>query len=110
MSKDPKTPNPEQPGRVFDEHLHDGVGIDDKKKFRHRSSGPAKTRIEHTEGDDLYRDTGKWNKLTRIVDRQADPKMYTERLVDGETGEVIKEVSRSLKQHKGHGSDKKNRK
>jgi hypothetical protein len=28
MSKDHKTPNPEQPGRIFEAELHDGVGID----------------------------------------------------------------------------------
>ena len=28
MSEVPKTPNPEQPGRILEEHLHDGLAID----------------------------------------------------------------------------------
>lgn len=38
------------------------------------------------------------------VDREAD--RYTERLVDGETGEVIHDVDEPLSEHRGHGSAK----
>ncbi len=41
MSKVPKTPNLEQPGRILEEHMREGLKIDDKKKFRHKPSGPA---------------------------------------------------------------------
>jgi len=104
MTKD--TENPNQGGRVFEEHLQDGITVDNKQKTRHRSPAGKNTfNVEVTEGDDLYRDTGKWNKLRRKVDRQGNN--YQERIIDSETGEVIRDVNERLDQHKGHGGARK---
>jgi hypothetical protein len=42
-----------------------------KKKSRHRSPGRAKFKIEHGEGADLFKETGKWNKLMQVIDPEA---------------------------------------
>jgi hypothetical protein len=99
--------NEEKRGQVFDEHLHDEIVADNKQKTRHRSPGGNKFKIEVTEGDDLYGQTGELRKLNRVIDRKSDPKWYYERITDGKTGAVIKEDSGPLPEHRGHGSAKK---
>lgn len=65
------------------------------------SGGPF---LRHIEGDDFHRDTGLWNKLVRRIDRMTN--RYYERLEDGRTGTVIREVDEPLTDHTGHGSAK----
>jgi hypothetical protein len=56
------------------------------------------------QGDDMYRDTGKWNYLERVFDYEND--YYIEKITDPLTGEIIKECKEPLSEHKGHGSAK----
>jgi hypothetical protein len=53
---------------------------------------------------DVQGDTGRPSRLTRIIDKNTYS--YEERVTDEETGEVLHHNSHSLRQHKGHGSDK----
>ena len=48
-----------------------GERVRAKKKSRHCSPGRAKFKIEHTEGDDLFKETGKCNKLMQVIDPKA---------------------------------------
>ena len=49
-----------------------------------------------------FRKLGRWHQVTRIVNRRDDE--YHEVIVDGQTGEVVREVHEPLSQHRGHGS------
>lgn len=49
-----------------------------------------------------FRRSGRWHVVTRVVNRRDD--QYHERIVDRETGSVVREVHEPLSQHRGHGS------
>lgn len=57
---------------------------------------------------DHNRDRGKLVHREQVIDRENDA--YFERITDYESGEVIHEAKEPLSQHKGHGSDLKNKK
>jgi len=63
-----------------------------------------KVRKEFLSGDDLRRSDGKWMEKERIIDRDNDH--YHEKVVDPETGEVLRDVTEPLSQHLGRGSAK----
>jgi hypothetical protein len=46
-------------------------------------------------------------RVDRVYDRDNDG--YKEKVVDCETGELIYETEKKLSEHKGHGSDKRNK-
>ena len=68
-------------------------------------SGKQKIKIEQLVGDDLHRDSGKWHKKVRVIDREND--RYFEKITDRETGDVIHHCDEPLSKHFGHGSAKK---
>jgi hypothetical protein len=57
------------------------------------------------EGWELFRATGTWRLVRRVFDKGAN--VYEERILDGETFEVITECREPLTEHRGHGSAKK---
>ena len=63
-----------------------------------------KLRTDIIAGFELHRKTGKWYKKDRVIDRDND--YYLERIVDPETGEVIRECEEKLSEHQGRGSAK----
>ena len=56
-------------------------------------------------GDDLYHQSGQWNKLDRTIDRLND--RYTELITDPVTGKVIRSCDEPSSQHQGHGTAKR---
>ena len=70
-------------------------------------TGKRKVRSEFVVGDDLHRKTGHWNKLERDIDREND--QYHERIVEPQTGEVLREVDEPLSQHQKRGSARKSK-
>jgi hypothetical protein len=70
-----------------------------------QKAGKNKTRAEFVTGDDLHRASRRWNKLDREIDREND--RYREKIVDPQTGAVIRSVDEPLSEHQGHGSAKK---
>lgn len=72
-------------------------------KLKRQGKGQAVREDKH--GADFHKATGKWNHLDRIVDREND--RYYERIVDRETGKVIRECDEPLSEHTGRGSAKK---
>lgn len=76
-----------------------------KKAVRHGPPGKVAPHLEQVVGDDLHRDSGRWMRLERIIDREED--RYVERITDPETGQAIKEVEEPLREHRRHGSDKR---
>ena len=84
---------------VHDEvRAHEAVAL----KARHGDTGRPFREIKA--GDDLHKQTGRWNVLWRLIDHDED--LYEERIIDGETGAVIRDVREPLSQHRGHGSAK----
>ncbi len=84
--------------------VHDTITL--REKIRMKGRGEAgKPFIEQTHGDDLHRKSGKWMKLSRIIDRAKD--WYHELVIDAETGVTVHECQEPLSQHRGHGSAKR---
>jgi uncharacterized FlaG/YvyC family protein len=69
-----------------------------------RFTGSRKIKIEQIVGDDLHRNSGKWYKKVRIIDREND--RYYEEIVDPDTGNVIRQCDEPLSEHRGRGSEK----
>jgi DNA-directed RNA polymerase subunit RPC12/RpoP len=86
------------------------VKVSVQEEIKVRSQVAVKARREDRgrpfreikQGDDLHRKSGRWNILSRLIDHEQD--LYEERIVDGESGEVIKDIREPLSQHRGHGS------
>lgn len=88
----------------------DESGLTSRESIRTKQwEGEKKGRAdkETRSGDDLYRDTGEWNKLYREIDRKND--RYVEHIEDQE-GNVKKHDEGLLSKHRGHGSAKHKRK
>lgn len=81
--------------------MHEQIAM---KARRPNSKGKQEIRLETKVGDDLYRKTGKWYKLKRIIDREHDK--YFEEIIDPATGNVVRRYEELLSKHLGHGSDK----
>jgi hypothetical protein len=79
--------------------MHESLGTKQK-------DASGKTLLETVDGDDLYKKTGKWNHLKRIIDHAND--LYEKVVTDPETGEVVHFQKEPLSQHRGHGDDRKN--
>jgi hypothetical protein len=77
-----------------------------KEKTRLKVRGPkgGRPKYESIYGDDLHRKSGKWMRITRIIDRIGD--WYKEVIVDPITNTVIHQNEERLSNHIGHGSDK----
>jgi hypothetical protein len=56
-------------------------------------------------GDELYHDTGKWQRVARTVNRADN--VYEEIITDTATGQVIRFFRGPLDQHQGHGDAKR---
>ena len=70
-----------------------------------KQTGRRKIRQERLFGDNLHKESGKWDKKERIIDREND--RYIEKIIDPETGEVIRHCDEPLSEHQGHGYAKK---
>ena len=113
LEEDPSLPADERtvcPGcgsmaRRVDIHVHEELGFKSQVAMKGRHSGEKKPYVEQVDGDDLQRSTGRWMKKSRTIDRDGD--RYTEKVVDPETGEVLRDVDEPLTQHRGRGSAKK---
>lgn len=90
--------------RTFHVHITETVTVLQKIGTKHKRPGKKKPIFESVTGDDLHRATGKWNKLTREIDRENDH--YREIIVDPETGNVLRECDEPLSEHIGRGTAK----
>lgn len=90
--------------RAFEIRLTSTLTMRSKLSSKARSLGRKKPFLEQVSGDDLYRLTGQWNKLKRIIDRARD--YYLEIVTDPKTGKVIRYCEEPLSDHHGRGSAK----
>jgi hypothetical protein len=90
--------------RLYEKTMTGTVGTRSSIALKAKSPGERKPFMEQKSGDDLHRKTGKWSKLTRVINRRGD--RYVEKIVDEETGEVLREVDEPLSKHRDRGSAK----
>ncbi len=86
----------------------DTLEVKDRHKMKLKgveraTSGRAAREL--IQGHDLYRKTGKWNYLYRLIDRKND--CYHERITDPRTGKTIRECLEPLSKHIHRGSAKR---
>jgi len=79
--------------------IHEILGM----KAKHKDA--KRPYVELVSGDDLHRKTGKWMKLSRLIDREND--LYKEEVKNPETGDIVHRCEESLSEHTGHSSAKK---
>ena len=73
-------------------------------KTKAKEVGFKKPTLERVDGDDLFRKTNTWHKITRVMDRKNDK--YYELITNPQTGEIIRECDEPLSHHIGRGSAK----
>ena len=102
----PKPPCPTcgSTARAFGVTLGASIELHSKIAYKAKAGGKGRPFVEGVDGDDQHKATGRWNVLSRRIDRRRN--RYRERIVDGETGEVIRDVDEPLTDHSGHGSAK----
>jgi predicted RNA-binding Zn-ribbon protein involved in translation (DUF1610 family) len=85
--------------RTAHESVHETItsNVYLKTHSKHREGGRKVVR-EVYEGDDLHRNTGKWNLLRRVIDRMND--WYDEVIRDRHTNEIIHEKHEPLSEHR----------
>ena len=88
--------------RTFNVHVHESVTLREKIGLKHKRPGHKEPIYESVLGEDLHRATGQWNQLSREIDREND--RYKERIVNLQTGEVLRDVDEPLSNHTGRGS------
>jgi hypothetical protein len=72
------------------------IGVYSKTHTKHREG--KKVVREVISGDDLYRKSGKWNLMHRLIDRANN--WYEEVFHDRETKEVIHKTAEPLSEHR----------
>jgi hypothetical protein len=90
--------------RRVDIRVEDTITIHDSLAIKVKRGGKGKPVRTGKYGDSLHTLTGRWMHREMTVDREND--RYTERIVDPESGEVIRDVDERLSDHRGHGDAK----
>jgi hypothetical protein len=85
--------------------LASSVSFHSKLGLKGRTPKSKKPFHEQITGADLYKLTGQWNALHRIIDRARD--YYYELIKDSKTGTVIRFCEEPLSKHFGRGSAEK---
>jgi hypothetical protein len=80
------------------------ITVHESMRLKAREGGGGKPVIDHFEGADLTKRTGKWMEKVRRIDKGAD--RYYESVVDPESGIETHHCDEPLSDHRGHGSAK----
>ena len=91
--------------RSFEVTAHATLTIKEKMGMQGRHPGKGRPFIEQVAGDDLHQKSGKWMKLSRVIDRENDS--YKETVTDPTTGEIVHHCDEPLSKHTGHGDAKR---
>ena len=78
-----------------------------KLGLKARTASSRRPFLESISGDDLFRLTGQWHKLKRVIDRARD--YYLEVITDPTTGKIIRYCEEPLSKHQGRGSAKRSK-
>ncbi len=88
-------------------NIEETVHLSDSMKGKVKNSkysSKRNPRIEFITGTDIRKDNNRLVEKYRLVDKNKN--LYKEKIIDKETGEIIKDVEEPLDQHQGHGSAK----
>jgi phage FluMu protein Com len=85
--------------------LGDGMRVRDSLRLKAREKHKGKPFLNSKSGEELHHDSGRWHDRKLCVDRRN--RTISERIVDVETGKVIKDYTDPLEKHRGHGSAKR---
>jgi hypothetical protein len=85
--------------------LESSIDVRSEVGLKAKEPGARKPFVEQRVGDSYHRDSGRWNRLRRLIDRRRN--RYVEHIEDGETGETLHDVDEPLTDHTGHGSARK---
>lgn len=91
--------------RAIQVSISESIVVREKLGMKGKRAGEKKSYIESISGDDLHRKTGKWMKLSRLIDRENN--VYKEEVKDPATGDIVHRCEEPLSDHKGHGSAKR---
>lgn len=91
--------------RLIKKELTATLDIHPSLGFKAKEQGKGRPFIEGKSGEDLYRKTGKWMFLERVIDRAKN--WYKELITDPATGKIIHHCEEPLSEHRRHGSAKK---
>jgi hypothetical protein len=83
--------------------LAGGIRPEGRQFRRARSPGKANFDVQHEEGDSFYHATGRWHRVTRIIDRVRN--WYFEHIVDAESGELMQYKDEPLSKHRSGKTD-----
>jgi hypothetical protein len=89
--------------RLIEAHDEQAIKAYEQVGVKKKRPGEKKPYEEIKIGDDLHRNTGQWNRLERIIDRNHD--RYFEHIEDA-AGNPIRHCDEPLSQHQGRGSAK----
>jgi len=82
-------------------HLSSGVALAARLFRRARSPGRARFDVQREEGDSYHRDSARWHRLIRVIDRVRN--WYYEHVTDRETGNLVRHVEEPLSNHRSRG-------
>lgn len=88
--------------RAFELKLVSTVSVKSKMAAKAKRPGRKEAFYELISGDDLFRLTGQWNKLTQVIDRARN--YYLKIVTDPRTGTVLRYCEEPLDKHRDRGS------
>jgi phage FluMu protein Com len=91
--------------RQYRIHCEGTVTVYSKLQAKARHGETGRPFLELITGHELSRKLGRWVEKIRLIDREKDH--YLEKIVDPDTGEIIRHCEEPLSQHQGHGDARK---
>ncbi len=90
--------------RLLCVNVHETLTVRSSLRLKGRTAGGGRPSMEQVVGDNLHRQSSKWMKLQRVIDRARN--WYREIVTDPETGDVVHKCEEPLSEHRGHGAAK----
>ena len=90
--------------RKYVEEFKEEIRIYEHLRMKGKHEGRGKAFFDQRVGASFYFKDQEWHHLERLTDRDND--LYIEKIINMETGEVIRQVTELLSVHQGHGSAK----
>ncbi len=85
--------------------IADKIGLSDETKGIGYAESRSKWFVKFHEKRELYRKTGRWHRIRRAFNKRTD--QYDEVIRDDLTGELVRECSEPLSEHRGRGTARK---
>jgi len=88
--------------RSFKAQFTGTVKLRSKFAMKAKTKGERRPFVEQKVSDELFRKTGRWHRVRRVIDRRGG--RYFEHIEDAETGHEVRHVDEPLRAHSGRGS------